>query len=381
MDPLHLALLVEGAGSTRNPLLLPWRHNSVMATVAASRTALLRELLAQRYPRARRGLGDDAPAPGAVRRRLPRRPFPRPPARGRRRPGPAQPDEARPRPRRPSGLPRGRRRHHDHEHLHGHPHRPGRLRARRGRLRAEPRRCAARAEGVRRTRRRAAARRGLDGPAEPDALALAQGGRRGVPRGHLRLRAGVLRGAGARARRRRRRSPPDRDDLRHAERQGGDRGRPGRPRGEGRRAAALDLGDDRRPVRADALRPDAGGVLGLGRARRTADRRGQLLARGARDPPPRRGARPPGGLLHELPPERRAAERLRWLRRGPGHDQLAAQGVRRERARQRRRRVLRHHPRPHARHRLRAPRHPAPAGPRAPPPHALQRPRALRLHR
>ena len=51
---------------------------------------------------------------------------------------------------------------------------------------------------------------------------------------------------------RRRRSPPDRDDLRHAEREGRHRRREGR----GPRAADLAVGDDRRPQRADAVGPD-----------------------------------------------------------------------------------------------------------------------------
>ena len=50
---------------------------------------------------------------------------------------------------------------------------------------------------------------------------------------------------------------------------------------------------------------------------RPADRRGQLLARRARDAPPRGGARAARRLLHELPPERRPAERLRRLDEGP----------------------------------------------------------------
>ena len=61
----------------------------------------------------------------------------------------------------------------------------------------------------------------------------------------------------------RRRPAPDRDDLRHAEREGGDRGRARRRA----RAAALDLGHDRRPLRPDALGPDGRGVLDRDRAR------------------------------------------------------------------------------------------------------------------
>ena len=81
-------------------------------------------------------------------------------------------------------------------------------------------------------------------------------------------------------------------------------------------------------------------------------------------------------------PERGPAERLRRLRRGARHDELPAQGVRRERARQRRRRVLRDDAGPHAgdrRRRLRGiPPRTLPEHRRT---HALQRARALRLHR
>ena len=151
------------------------------------------------------------------------------------------------------------------------------------------------------------------GPAEPDPLALAEGRRPGVPCGHVRPGARELRRAGARPRRRRRRPPARRDDLRHAELQGGDRGLPRRARREGARPPALDLGHDRRPLRAHALGPDAGGVLGLDRACRPLHRRRQLLARREGDPPARGGARPARRLLHELAPQRGPAEPLRWL--------------------------------------------------------------------
>ena len=57
------------------------------------------------------------------------------------------------------------------------------------------------------------------------------------------------------------------------------------------RAAALDLGHDRRPLGPHALRADDRGVLDVDRARRPADRRDQLLARRARDAALRRRAR------------------------------------------------------------------------------------------
>ena len=164
--------------------------------------------------------------------------------------------------------------------------------------------------GLRRARRRAALRRRLAGAAQPDALALAEGGRPRLPGGHVRPGARELRRAGSRPRRRRRRPAPDRDDLRHAEREGGDRRRARRARRAGPRPAALDLGHDRRPLRPNALRPDARGLLGLGRARAAADRRRQLLARRARDAPARRGARPRcADCYTSSPPQRRPAQR------------------------------------------------------------------------
>ena len=98
-------------------------------------------------------------------------------------------------------------------------------------------------------------------------------------------------------RRGRRRPAPDRDDLRHAERQGRDRGR---ARGRAR-AAALDLGHDRRPLRPHALGPDGRGVLDLDRARAAADRRRQLLARRQGDAAARRRAVAARRHVHELP--------------------------------------------------------------------------------
>src|SRR3954449_9717586 len=85
--------------------------------------------------------------------------------------------------------------------------------------------------------------------------------------------------AGAGGGRRRRRPAADRDDLRHAEREGGDR------RGARRRAraAALDQRHDRRPVGANAVGPDDRGLLDVDRACRPVDSRRQLLARRARD--------------------------------------------------------------------------------------------------
>ena len=67
---------------------------------------------------------------------------------------------------------------------------------------------------------RAAVRRRLDRPDEPDAVDLAGRQQPGVPRGHVRPDEGRLRRAGPRPDRRRRRHAAARDDLRHAQRQG-----------------------------------------------------------------------------------------------------------------------------------------------------------------
>ena len=144
-------------------------------------------------------------------------------------------------------------------------------------------------------------------------------------------------GADRRSARRRRRPAPDRDDLRHTEREGGDRGRAGRRAG----AAALDLGHDRRPVRPHALGSDRRGLLDLDRGREAADRRGQLLARREGDTA-RRRAVASRRHVHELAPERRPAQRLRRLRRAAAPDGRAARRVRARGLRQRRRRLLRH---------------------------------------
>ena len=144
---------------------------------------------------------------------------------------------------------------------------------------------------------------GLDRPAERHALPVAQGRRPGVPCGDVRPGQGRVRRADRRARRGRRRPAADRDDLRHAQLQGRDRRRP-----RGRAApAAVDLGDDRRPQRPDAVGPDRRGVLELDRAREAAGRRRELLARRGGDAPARRGAVPARRHVRRLSPERRPA--------------------------------------------------------------------------
>ena len=88
----------------------------------------------------------------------------------------------------------------------------------------------------------------------------------------------------------------------------------------GDRDPAHHLGHDHRRLGADAVGPDRGRVLDVGRARPPARGRAQLRARRPPAARPRRGhgahRRHPG---HRLP-ERRPAQRVRRLRRGPGHD-------------------------------------------------------------
>ena len=172
----------------------------------------------------------------------------------------------------------------------------------------------------------------------------------------------------------RRRPAPDRDDLRHAEREGGDRGRQGRRA----RAAALDLGHDRRPLRPHALRPDGRGLLELDRGGEAADRGSQLLARSQGDATARGRALPARRHVHELASERRPPERLRRLRRAAARHGRAARLVRPRRLRQHRRRLLRNDARARPRDRRRCGRAGAAADPRSPFPASLQRPGAVR---
>ena len=73
-----------------------------------------------------------------------------------------------------------------------------------------------------------------------------------------------LRRADPRPDRRRRRPNPDRDDLRHAERQGGDLRLRGSLRRSRRPPAADDFGNDHRPLRPHSVGPDADRLLALG---------------------------------------------------------------------------------------------------------------------
>ena len=284
---------------------------------------------------ARRSLGHDAAGRRADPGGLPRRAVPGPPARRDRRPGPAEPDPARRHPRRAPAVPGGGRGHHHDEHVHRDEHRPGRLRAAAAGAGDEPagRRAGApgRGRGGRPFRRR------FDRPAERHAVAVPAGGGSRVPGGVVRRGPRRVRRADPGAGRRRRRPAADRDDLRHAQREGRDRRRPrGRPA-----PAAVDLGDDRRPERAHAVRADRRGVLELHRARRAAGRRRELLAGRRGDAPARRRAVAARRHVHGLPPQRRPAERVRRLRPDAGGDRAAARRVRRVRPGQHRRRLLR----------------------------------------
>ncbi len=170
-----------------------------------------------------------------------------------------------------------------------------------------------------------------------------------------------LRRTGARPARRRRRPAAGRDDLRHAQRQGRDlrdRGAVRRARSAVRRrvrSARARAGDHQRHghrrVGPDPLGPDRRGVLALGAPCAADRRRPQLRARRRADAPLYRRARRRGRRVRQRLSERRPAEpdgRDR-LRRDAGRHLAAAQGVRRGRVRQHRRRLLRHdagsHPR------------------------------------
>ncbi len=108
---------------------------------------------------------------------------------------------------------------------------------------------------------------GALGPDQPHRVDLAGRRQSGLSRHHLRSAADGLCRAGARAAHRRRRYSADRDDLRHAQRQGRDLRHHRAMRGARRRRAGDDLRHHHRPLRAVAVRPDAGGVLECGAAR------------------------------------------------------------------------------------------------------------------
>ena len=201
--------------------------------------------------------------------------------------------------------------------------------------------------------RQAALRRRRARADQPHRVDLAGRERSRLPRHHLRPVARGLRRAGARPARRRRRPAADRDDLRHAQRQGGDL----RHLDEvfdaaRRRRAGDDLRHHHRSLRPHAVGPDAGGVLEFGRATRSRSRSAST-ARSARKEMRAHIAelaRVADTLRLRLS-ERRPAQRIRRLRREPGIHGGAARRIRRGRPGQHRRRLLRHHAGAHPRDR------------------------------
>ena len=284
---------------------------------------------------------------------LPRRSVPRPPPRPARRQRPAVPDPAGRRrapstPRTSAPAPTSL----DHELVHGDADRPGRLRLRpRDRPRHQRRGGPAGARGRRRRRAADPARprfvAGSLGPTNRTA-SMSSGRRRpGRPQRHLGGARGRLSRVGRRPDRRRRRHPADRDDLRHAQRQGGDLRGPVAVRRDRRAAAADHLRDDRRCLRPNPVRPDRRGVLAQHPPRRPAHRRAQLRARAEAAPraPRRAGAgRRPADLGL---PERRPAQRARRLRRDARADGRGARRVGAARPAEHRRLLLRLDARPH----------------------------------
>ena len=101
----------------------------------------------------------------------------------------------------------------------------------------------------------------------------------------------------------------------------------------GARAAADDLGHDHRPQRPHAVGPDGRGLLGRRSRTRGRSRVGINCALGAREMRPYLAdlARI-ADVLRQLLPERRAAQRLRRVRRAAGRDGRAAPRVRRRAA-------------------------------------------------
>ena len=228
-----------------------------------------------------------------------------------------------------AALPRGRRGHPQHELVHRDADRPGRLRLRPGdRPRAQRR---GRAPGPRRRRRRrsgrarpAALRRRLARSDQPDRLDELGRRRSGRPQRHVGGARGRLPRIGRRPARGWRGHPAHRDDLRHAQREGGHRRGPVALRRDRRARAADHLGDDRRRLRTDAVGPDRRGVLAQHPPRRPADRRAQLRARSeAAARAPRRpvaGRRPADLRLPERRPARTSSAATtrrprRWPRR------------------------------------------------------------------
>ena len=224
----------------------------------------------------------------------------------------------------------------------------------------------------------AALGRRLDRPDQPHALDVRRCQRPRRPRG--RLRPGIRRvsPAGDRPVRRRRRPVPGGDGVRHAQRKGRAQGDP-RPSGRGpHRAPDLDLRDRDRQLRPDPLRSDDRRLLDLGAPRRAVCGRPQLRIRCGAAATVRGAARGVGGHADLRLSQRRAAQRARRVRGGPGGHQLAAARVGPGWPRQHRRRMLWHHAGAYPRDRGSGRRNPAATGPRGAADAAAVRSRAVR---
>ena len=269
----------------------------------------------------------------------------------------AQPDPAGDHPRHPRRVPRRRRGHHQHEHVQRERGLAGRLRPRS----RSPRRSTAPAATIAREAAdaataanpgQAALRRRLARPDDQDRLHLARRQRPRRAQRHVGRAGRRLQDGRARPGRGRRRHPADRDDLRHAQRQGGDLRRRVALRGA-RLPAAGDRQRRRSPTsRAEPVRPDRRRLLEQRAPCATVRHRAQLLARRARccgrtspswrasptcpsSPTPTPACPTPSAATTSSRPRR-----ARVL--GPAGARGCAQP---------RRRLLRHHARPHARNR------------------------------
>ena len=221
----------------------------------------------------------------------------------------------------PRRVPRRRRRHHRDQHLHRDPHRPGRLRPDRGRPRDEPRGARgspAQAADARRGRRAgpAALRAGRARPDQPDRLDLA--GRR-----RTRAPATSPSTSSRRPTRRRPRGWSRAARTCWSSRRSSTRSTP-RPRSSASRPPST-RSADRVPLIISGTITDASGRTLSGqtveafwtsvRARPAARGRAQLRARRAAAPRPHRGPVADRGHPRQRLPERRAAQRVRRLRR------------------------------------------------------------------
>ncbi len=267
---------------------------------------------------------------------------------------PAQSEPARRGPRHPPGLFPRRRRRRFHQHVFLDRDRPSRLRHGGHRLRAQPCRRHAGARGGRgggKRRRPPPFRRRRARPDQPHGVDLARREQSRLPRHQLRPVARRLWRADQGPDRRRRRSAVDRNHLRHAQRQGRDLRDRGSLRGARHRPAGDDLRYHHRPLGPLAVGANAGRVLEFGQARQSGHRGLELRTRRSGNARPYRRNRPPRRYFRVRLPERRAAQRIRLLRREPRIHGRAAGRVRRRRPGQRGRRLLRHHAGTHRGHR------------------------------